>query len=85
MKDIEPRRFDSKNEEIQGKHQQAIEEKEATIELLNDNLKNRNNQIQVIQYESMVRTSYKNVKKSLPILRHVIFPMQKIQAKTTLL
>ena len=32
-----------------------------------------------------IRTSYKNVKTSLPILRHAMFLMQKIQAKVTLL
>ena len=41
LKDFVPRGFDAKIEEIQGKHQQAIEEKDATIALLNDDLKNR--------------------------------------------
>ena len=40
LKDIVPRGFDAKIEEIKGKHQQAIEEKDATIALLNDDLKN---------------------------------------------
>ena len=40
LKDIVPRGFDAKIEEIQGKHQQDIEEKDATIALLNDDLKN---------------------------------------------
>ena len=31
-----------------------------------------------------ISTSYKNVKTLLPILRHVMFLMQKIHAKTTL-
>ena len=41
LKDIIPRRFDAKIEEIQGKHQQAVEEKDTTIALLHDDLKNR--------------------------------------------
>ena len=40
LKDIVLRGFDAKIEEIQGKHQQDIEEKDATIALLNDELKN---------------------------------------------
>ena len=36
LKDIVPRGFDAKIEGIQEKHQQAIEEKDATIALLND-------------------------------------------------
>ena len=40
MKDIVLRGLDVKIEEIQKKHQQAIEEKDATIALLNDDLKN---------------------------------------------
>ena len=41
FKNIVPRGFDSKIEEIQGKHRQAIEEKDATISLLNDDLQKR--------------------------------------------
>ena len=41
LKDIVPRGFDVKLEEIQEKHRKAIEEKDATISLLNDDLKNR--------------------------------------------
>ena len=40
-KDIVPREFDARIEEIQERHRQAIEEKDATIALLNDDLKNR--------------------------------------------
>ena len=40
LKDFVPRGFDARIEEIQEKHQQAIEEKDATIALLNDELKN---------------------------------------------
>ena len=41
LKDIVPRGFDARIEEIQEKHRQEIEEKDATIALLNDDLKNR--------------------------------------------
>ena len=41
LKDNVPRRLEARTEEIQEKHQQAIEEKDATIALLNDDLKNR--------------------------------------------
>ena len=41
LKDIEPPGFDAQIEEIQKKHRQAIEEKDAGIALLNDDLKNR--------------------------------------------
>ena len=41
LKDIVRRGFDVKIEEIQEKHRQAIEEKDATIALLNDDIKNR--------------------------------------------
>ena len=41
LKDIVPRGFDARIEEIQEKHRQAIEEKDATISLLNDDLQKR--------------------------------------------
>ena len=41
MKDIVPRGFDARIEEIQEKHRQAIEEKDATISLFNDDLQKR--------------------------------------------
>ena len=41
LKDIVPRGFDTRIEEIKEKHRQAIEEKDVTIALLNDDLKNR--------------------------------------------
>ena len=40
LKDIVPCRLDARIEEIQKKHQQAIKEKDVTIELLYDDLKN---------------------------------------------
>ena len=42
-------------------HQQAIEEKDATIALLNDDLKNRDNQIQIIQYENVALQAQRDV------------------------
>ena len=39
LKDIVPRGFDAKIEGIQEKHRQAIEKKDTTITLLNDDLK----------------------------------------------
>ena len=41
LKDIVPHGFDAKIERIQEKHRRVVEEKDATIELLNDDLKNR--------------------------------------------
>ena len=41
LKDIVPRGFYARIDEIQEKHRRAIEEKNATIALLNDDLKNR--------------------------------------------
>ena len=67
-------------------HQQAIEEKDAAIALLNDDRKMVNMIKWHCKHKGMyIKTSYKNVKTSLPILGHVMFLMQKIQAKTTLL
>ena len=45
LKDIVRRGFGTRIEEIQEKHRQAIEEKDAAIALLNDDLKNHDNQI----------------------------------------
>ena len=41
LKDIVPRGFDTRIEEVQEKHRQAIEERDPEIVLLNDDLKNR--------------------------------------------
>ena len=41
LKDIAPHGFDTRVEEIQQKYRKAIEEKDAAIALLNDDLKNR--------------------------------------------
>ena len=41
LKDVVPRGFDAKIEEIQKKHRRAIEEKDAALALFNDDLQNR--------------------------------------------
>ena len=65
----------------------AVEEKDATIALMNDDLQDRDNQIQAIKYKNVALQaardayqaglSYKNVKISSPIWKHVMFLMQK--------
>ena len=42
-------------------HQQAIEEKDATVALLNDDLKNRDNQMQAIQYKNVALQAQRDV------------------------
>ena len=42
-------------------HQQAIEEKDATVALLNDDLKNRDNHMQAIQYENVALQAQRDV------------------------
>ena len=42
-------------------HQQTIEEKDTTIALLTDDLQDRNNQIQAIQYENVALQAQKDV------------------------
>ena len=67
-------------------HQQAIEEKDATLALVNDDLKSREHDNVALQAQRMcIRTSYKNVKTSLPVLKNVMLLMQRIDPKTTLL
>ena len=93
LKDIAPRGFDAKIEETQEKHQQAIEEKDAAIALLNDDLKNRDNQIQAFQYENVPlqaqRDVYKNqLQKCQEITAHLrtrYVDHAKDPAKTTFL
>ena len=48
-------------EEIQEKHQQAIEEKDAALALLTDDLKDHDNRIQAIQYENVPLQAQRNV------------------------
>ena len=54
LKDIVPREFDARIEEIKEKHRQAIEEKDATISLLNDDLQKR-------EYENVALQAQKDV------------------------
>ena len=56
LKDIVPRGFDARVKEIQEKHRQAIEEKDAAIALLNDDLKNR-------EYDNVALQAQKGVYK----------------------
>ena len=42
-------------------HQEAIEEKDAALALLTDNLQGRDNQIQAIQYENVVLQAQRDV------------------------
>ena len=74
------------NDRTNLKYQQSIEEKDATTALLNDDLKNHEHDNVALQAQRDVyKEQLQNVKTSLPILKNVIFLMQKIQAKTTLL
>ena len=85
LEDIIPRGLDARIEEIQEKHRRAIEEKDAALALLNDDLQSREYDNVAFQAQRDVyKVSYKNAMTSLPILGHVMFLMQKIQAKTTL-
>ena len=73
LKDIVPRGFDARIEEIQEKHQQAIEKKDETIALFNDDLKNCEHETVALQAQRDVyKDHYKNVKTSLTILKHVM-------------
>ena len=69
LKDIVPRGFDARIEEIQEKHQQAIEKKDATIALLNDDLKNREHDNVALQAQ---RDVYKDqLQKCQDIITHL--------------
>ena len=48
---------------MQEKYRQTIKEKDAAIALLNDDLQNRDNQIQAIQYENMTLQAQRDVYK----------------------
>ena len=73
LKDIAPRGFDARIEETQEKHQQVIEEKDAVIEFLNDDLKNRDNQIQACHYENVALEAQRDVyKKQLQKCQDII-------------
>ena len=69
VKDIVPLEFDARIEEIQEKHQQAIEEKDAAIALLNDDLKNREHDNVTLQAQ---RDVYKyQLQKCQGIITHL--------------
>ena len=63
LKDIVARRFDTRIEEIQGQHWQAIEEKDSVIALMNDDLQDRDNQIQAIKYDNVALQAQRDVYK----------------------
>ena len=54
LKDIVPRGFDARIEEIQEKHRQAIKEKDVALALLNHDLQNR-------EYENVALQAQKDV------------------------
>ena len=67
-------------------HQQAIEEKDGTISLLNDDLKNREHDNVALQAQRNVyEKQLQRCQDIIALLKNVMFLMQKIQAKTTLL
>ena len=76
LKDIVPLGFDARIEEIQEKHRQAIEEKDATIALLNDDLKNREHDNVALQAQ---RDVYKEQLQKMS--RHRYFPHAKDSGK----
>ena len=59
LKDIEPSGLDARIEYIQKKHQHAIEEKDATISLLNDDLKNR--EYKNVGLQGEIRAKYQQI------------------------
>ena len=68
------------NEEERQADEQAIEEKDAALALLTDDLQDRDNQTQTIQYENVALQAqrdiyhpcYNNVRTPSPILGHVM-------------
>ena len=63
LKDIVPRGLDARIEQIQEKHRQVIEEKDVAIALLNDDLKNRDNQMQAMKYDNVALQAQRDVYK----------------------
>ena len=86
LRDIVPHGFDARIEEIKEKHRQAIEEKDATLALLNDDLKNCEYENVAVQVQ---RDVYKDqLQKFQDIIIHFktsYVPHAKDPAKTTLL
>ena len=70
---------------IKEDHQQAIKEKDATITLLNDDLKNREYENVALQAQrDKYQAELKNVKIPSPILGLVVLPIRETPVKTTL-
>ena len=63
LKDIVPCGLDARIEQIQEKHRQVIEEKDVAIALLNDDLKNRDNQMQAMKYDNVALQAQRDVYK----------------------
>ena len=61
LKDIVPRGFDVRIEEIQKKHQEAIKGKDTVIALINDDLQGTDDKIQAIKYENVALQAQKDV------------------------
>ena len=59
-----PRVWQQLTNKIHEEHKQAIEEKDSAITLLNDDLQNRNNRIQAIQYENAALQAQRDVYKA---------------------
>ena len=66
----------------------VIEEKDAALALLSDDLQDRENQMQAIQYENVALQAQRNVYQTQlapsSILKHVMWIMREILVKTTL-
>ena len=70
-------------------HRQAIEEKDVALSLLNDDLKSREHENMALQaqrdvYQGELQIIQDTIALQDTILKHVMFLMRKIQAKTTL-
>ena len=89
LKDVVPRGFDAKIEDLTSRveafefmnetHQQTIEEKDAAIELLNDDQKNCEYENVALQAQRDVyQAELQTVKIPSPILKHVMFLMPEI-------
>ena len=72
VKDIAPRRFNTRIEEIQEKHWQAIEAKDAALALLNDDLKNPEHDNIALQVQRDV------YKEQLQICENIVTHLKKL-------
>ena len=63
LKDIVPCGFDARIEKIPEQHQQPIEEKDAVIAVMNNDLQDHDNQIQAIKYDNVALQGQRDVYK----------------------